>query len=512
MSSSTSSNNKRIAKNTLLLYFRMLFLMLISLYTSRVILNALGVEDYGIYNAVGGVVTMFSMLSGSLNAAISRFITFELGKGDTEKLKSVFSSSVTIQGGIALIIVILAETVGLWFLNEKMVIPENRLTAANWCFQFSIITFAINLISVPYNAAIIAHEKMSAFAYISIFEAVGKLAIAWLVIVNPIDRLIFYAGMVAILAIVIRFIYGWYCKRYFEECTYHFVYDHDLLKHMFGFAGWNFIGSSATILRDHGGNIILNIFFGPAVNAARAIAVKVNSVLVGFVTNFMTALNPQITKSYASGNREYMMELLTQGARLSFYMLLLISLPVLLNTNYLLVAWLKVIPEHTVLFVQLTLILAMHECLAYPLTTAMLATGKIKKYQIIAGGLNLLNLPVAYACLVVGMIPESVVIVAIIFSVLVQMVRLWLLRFMINLNVRKFLVNVYGNISVVLLFAVLIPCYFNSSMEEGGLRFIFISILAMITTIASELFVGCSKNERAFVLNKIKTIIRNKRH
>ena len=259
---------------------------------------------------------------------------------------------------------------------------------------------------------------------------------------------------------------------------------------MFVFAGWNFIGSSATILRDQGGNIILNMFFGPVVNAARAIAVKVNSVLTGFVNNFMTALNPQITKSYASGDHEYMMKLLTQGARLSFYMLLLLSLPVLLNTNYLLVAWLKLVPEHTVLFVQLTLILAMHECLAYPLTTAMLATGEIKKYQICAGGLNLLNLPVAYICLSLGMIPESVVIVAIIFSVLVQIVRLWLLKTMININVLLFLTQVYGNIIIVSAIAFIIPYYVNSTMEEGFIRFFVISALAVITTLASEYFVG----------------------
>ena len=256
-----SANNKRIAKNTLLLYFRMLFLMLVSLYTSRVILNALGVEDYGIYNVVGGVVTMFSMLSGSLSAAISRFLTFELGRGDYKKLHKIFSSSVTIQIAIVLVIMVLAQTIGLWFLNEKMVIPSERLTAANWCYQFSIITFAISLISVPYNAAIIAHERMSAFAYISILEALGRLSVAWCILQSPIDRLIFYGGMVALVGFIIFLIYMVYCKRHFDECTYHLIYDHDLLKQMFGFAGWNFIGASSSVLRDQGGNIILNLFF-----------------------------------------------------------------------------------------------------------------------------------------------------------------------------------------------------------------------------------------------------------
>lgn len=506
------SDNKKIAKNTLLLYARMILLMLVSLYTSRVILNGLGVSDYGIYNVVGGVVTMFTMLSGSLTAAISRFLTFELGTGNKEKLKSIFSASVTIQIALSFIVLVLAETVGLWFMNEKLIISDDRLCAANWCYQFSIITFVINLISVPYNSAIIAHERMSAFAYISIIEAVGKLLIALGIVFSPIDNLIFYGLMVAVLAIIIRIIYGWYCKKNFKECKYYFVWDKSLLSQMFAFAGWNFIGSSATILRDQGGNIILNLFFGPTVNAARAIAIKVNSVLTGFVTNFMTALNPQITKSYASGDIDNMTNLLTQGARLSFYMLLLLSLPVLLNTNYLLVAWLKLIPEHTVSFVQLTLILAMHECLAYPLTTAMLATGKIKKYQIVAGGLNLMNLPIAYICLCLGMIPESIVIVAIVFSVLVQIVRLALLKSMIKLNVIQFILKVYGNITIVTVIAILIPYFVNKTMEEGFIRFFSISVLALITTLASEFFVGCTKEERKLVNGKIVSLIQNKLH
>ena len=337
--SDTSTNNKRIAKNTLLLYVRMLFMMAVSLYTSRVILNALGVEDYGIYNVVGGVVAMFSIISGSLSAAISRFITFELGKGDIDKLKKTFSAAVTIQLLLSLIIVILIESVGVWFLNFKMTIPSDRMAAANWVLQFSIVTFVINLVSVPYNATIIAHERMSAFAYISILEAVGKLAIAFLIMVSPIDRLVFYAILMCGVAVIVRLTYGYYCKRHFSECRYSFRWDKEILVKMFGFAGWNFIGASSAILRDQGGNIVINLFYGPAVNAARGIAMQVNGAVTGFVSNFMTALNPQITKSYAAGDRAYMMTLIYQGARLSFYMLLLLSLPVFLNTHYILVIW-----------------------------------------------------------------------------------------------------------------------------------------------------------------------------
>lgn len=506
MSTQTSDNNKRIAKNTLLLYFRMLFMMVVSLYTSRVILNALGVEDFGIYNVVGGVVAMFSVISGSLSAAIGRFITYELGKGDQSKLNKIFSASVTIQLLLSLIIVVLIESVGVWFLNAKMTIPETRMTAANWVLQFSIITFVINLISVPYNAAIIAHEKMSAFAYISILEAVGKLVIAFLIVWSPIDKLIYYAILMCTVAVIVRLTYGHYCKKHFAECTYHFHWDKDILKQMFGFAGWNFIGAASAVLRDQGGNIVINLFYGPTVNAARGIAIQVNSAVTGFVTNFMTAMNPQITKSYASGDREYMMTLIYQGARLSFYMLLLLSLPILVNTHYILVIWLKLVPEHAVLFVQLILVFAMSESISNPLVTAMLATGKIRNYQIVVGGLQLLNLPVSYICLRLGCIPESVLIVAIVISQCCLATRLYMLRSMIGLSSLRYLKNVYLNVIGVTVVSIIVPLLLSNQLNESFFSFVILSVVAMASTVATELLIGCDKNERAFVFEKVKSL------
>lgn len=506
MSNQTSENNKRIAKNTLLLYFRMLFMMVVSLYTSRVILNALGVEDFGIYNVVGGVVAMFTVISGSLSAAISRFITYELGKGDQSKLNRIFSASVTIQLLLSLIIVVLIESVGVWFLNAKMTIPEDRMTAANWVLQFSIVTFVINLISVPYNAAIIAHEKMSAFAYISILEAVGKLAIAFLIMWSPIDKLIYYAILMCAVAIIVRFTYGHYCKKHFVECIYHFHWDKDIQKQIFGFAGWNFIGASSTILRDQGGNIILNMFFGPSVNAARGIANQVNGAITGFVQNFMTALNPQITKSYASGNNEYMMTLVFQGARLSFYMLLLLSLPVLVNTHYILVIWLKLVPDHAVLFVQLILIFAMCESISNPLITAMLATGRIRNYQIVVGGMQLLNLPISYWCLQCGCMPESILIVAICISLGCLTARLILLRNMINLSIALYVKKVILNILVVAAISVIIPYTLTKYMSESFVTFFVISLITIFCTIIAEYCIGCSSEERLFIKDKISKV------
>ena len=511
MSQSSESNNKRIAKNTLLLYFRMLFMMVVSLYTSRVILNALGVENFGIYNVVGGVVAMFSVISGSLSAAISRFITYELGKGNQSKLNGIFSASVTIQLLLSLIIVVLIETVGVWFLNTKMTIPVDRMTAANWVLQFSIITFVINLISIPYNAAIIAHEKMSAFAYISILEAVGKLAIAFLIMWSPIDKLIYYAVLMCLVAITVRFAYGHYCTKHFGECNYHFHWDKELLKTMFGFAGWNFIGAASAVLRDQGGNVVINMFFGPSVNAARGIANQVNAAITGFVQNFMTAVNPQITKSYASGDREYMMTLIFQGARLSFYMLLLLSLPVLLNTHYILVIWLKLVPEHAVLFVQLILIFAMSESISNPLVTAMLATGKIRNYQIVVGGLQMMNLPVSYMCLRMGAIPESVLIVAIILSQCCLAARLYMLRGLIGLSSIQYMKKVYFNVLEVAIFAFVVPGLLSYYMQESFLSFVLITLTAMACTCIVEFYVGCTKKERAFVLDKVHKVIQKKK-
>lgn len=500
-----TENNKRIAKNTLLLYFRMLFLMVVNLYTSRVILNALGVEDFGIYNVVGGVVAMFSVLSGSLSAAISRFITYELGKENQSNLTKIFSSAVTIQLGLSGIIVILAETIGLWFLNAKMNIPEIRMEASNWVFQFSILTFVFNLISVPYNASIIAHEKMSAFAYISVLEAIGKLAIAYLILISPIDKLIFYAILMSGVALTIRFTYGHYCKKHFKECTYHFIWDKQLLKQMFGFAGWNFIGAASAVLRDQGGNVIINLFCGPAVNAARGIAFQVNNAVTQFVTNFMTALNPQITKSYATGDKEYMMTLIFQGARLSFYMLLLLSLPILVNTHYILEIWLKIVPEHAILFVQLVLIFAMSESISCPLITAMLATGKIRNYQIIVGGLQMLNLPISYILLRLGFFPEIVIVVAIFISQCCLVARLILLKGMIGISIHNYLQKVYFNIITVSLIAVVLPFIYAQHVEESFTNVIIVSLLAIICTIISIYFVGCNHQERDFIHKKIST-------
>lgn len=504
----TLANNKRIAKNTMLLYVRMLFLMLISLYTSRVVLNALGVDDYGIYNVVGGVVSMFSVLSGSLNAAISRFITFELGIGNVEKLKKVFSSSITIQLGLAIFFILLAETIGLWFLNNKMQIPLERLDAANWCLQLSIITFAINLWSVPYNAAIIAHEKMSAFAYISILEGVGKLAIALCIEYNPFDRLVFYALLIALLSWIIRLMYTSYCKRHFEECTYHFIYDHELLKRMFAFAGWNFFGAGSWQLMTQGVNLLLNVYFGVAVNAARGIANQVDTAIIQFVNNFMTAVNPQITKSYASGDRSYMFSLMFRGAKFSYFLMLFFAIPIICETDYILSLWLGVVPDHAVAFARLALIVSMIHVLSNTMITAMLATGDIKKYQIIVGGLGMLVFPLAWLFFYLGLPPETAYLSTIIVFICQLVWRLKLLKDMIGLSPIVYLREVLLNIILVTVLASIIPITLTFALDDNFFRLIVVGLSGTIGNITCIWFVGLNNSERQFVMatiNKLKS-------
>ena len=501
-----TSSRTRIAKNTLFLYLRMLLLTLVSLYTSRVILDALGVEDYGVYNVVGGVVTMFVVLSGSLNAAITRFLNIEMGKGNDERLAQVFSSSLGIQFLIAAVVLLLGETVGLWFVNHILVIPPERLVAANWCYQFSLLTFGINLISVPYNSAIIAHEKMATFAYISIFEAVSRLSIALTIVFSPIDRLVYYAGLIALLSILVRFIYARYCKRHFEECRHNVSYDKTIFKQIFSFVGWNLIGTSSYVMREHGGTILTNLYFGPAVNAARALAMKVNATVVGFVQNFMVAMNPQITQNYASGNHAYMLNLVYLGSRFSFYILFLLSFPVMMCTGELLHLWLKEVPDYTTVFIQLILILSLSESLSNPLITAMLATGKIRNYQIVVGGIYLLNIPVSWLLIELGMGPEAVLLTAIVISQIGLFARLLMLRPMIHLSPRDYLRQVYLRVWLVVAAAIVLPLVLHAVVGGGIVLNLAIAAFAFVCSLASIYFVGCNQHEKRFLLDKCQQL------
>ena len=502
-----AENSKRIAKNTALLYVRMLLMMAVQLYTSRVVLNALGVTDFGIYNAVGGFVMMFTVISGSLSAAISRFITFELGRGDLSRLTRIFSTAVIIQLLIGLVIVLLGESVGLWFLNERMTIPPERLAAANWILQLSLVSFVINLVSVPYNACIIAHERMSAFAYIGLLEAGGRLLIAFLIVCAPFDRLVYYGALMCLVALIVRLTYGMYCKRHFSECRFRWYFEGGLFREIAGFAGWNFIGSSSGVLRDQGVNMLINVFCGPAVNAARGIAMQVSAAVSSFSSNFMMAINPQITKSYAQGNRDYLMTLVCQGSRLSFYLLLFLSMPILVETHAVLQLWLKVVPAHSVAFVRLVLIYVMSESVSSPLVTLMLATGNIRTYQILVGGCQMLNFPVAYLLLKMGYAPETTMAAAIVIALMCLTTRLYMLRRMVQLPVRHFLRHTVLNVLVVSLVSCVLPLWSATLLEEGLPRLALVVAVSVCSVACTVYFVGCTKAEREFVVARSARII-----
>ena len=501
--SDNTTNNKRIAKNTLLLYARMLLTMTVSLYTSRVILQVLGVEDFGVYNVVGGIISMFAFINGGMVAATQRYITFEIGSGNKEKLKRVFSTSLQIHAVISILVIILGETVGLWFLSEKMVIPNGRMESALWVYQCSILACVVNIMSIPYNADIVAHEKMSAFAYISIVDVVLKLLIVYLLMLSPFDKLVVYAVLLLIVQLSVRLVYTRYCKKHFEECTYRFVYEKSLLKEMLSFAGWNFIGSSATVFRDQGVNIAINIFCGPAVNAARGISLQVNAAISGFVNNFMTALNPQIIKSYAIGESSHVMTLIYQGARLSFYMLLLLSLPVIIEANSILNVWLVTVPEYTVTFVRLVLVLTLFESLSNPLVTAMLATGKIRNYQLVVGGLQMLNFPFSYMLLYWGLFPEITLVVAIVISQCCLIARVFMLRGEIEISPLSYFKRVYLNILVVSICSSILPICVYYHLPMGGIRFVLVVGCSLLCSLLAILYIGCSSSERSFVAQKI---------
>lgn len=498
--------SKRIAKNTLLLYVRMLFLMVISLYTSRVVLKALGIADFGIYNVVGGIVGMFAIISGSLSASITRFLNYEMGKGTSSNLNHIFCSSVTIQLVLSVIVVVIAETIGLWFLNDKMTIPFERLESANWVYQLSIFTFVINLISVPYNAVIIAHEKMSVYAYIGIFEGLSKLLIAFIISISPFDHLISYSFLMCSISIAVRIVYGRYCNGHFDECKFKIIFDIRQLKEMFAFAGWNFIGAIAGVLRDQGGNVLLNLFCGPIINAAKGIASQVNNAVVGFVTNFTMALNPQITQSYSAGDREYMQVLMYQGAKLSYFVLFLLSLPIIINAPYILGIWLGDYPDYTVSFVRLTLVLSMWESIASPMSTGLLATGRIKWYQICVGGLNLLNIPVSYLLLRFGFSPNSVFIVAIILSQLALFLRLYFIKILLDFNVIIFISHVYLRILLVSVVSTVISILVHQQVIPTIIGFMFSTFVCLLITLITVLMLGCNKSERSVVYSKLLTL------
>ena len=502
------ANSNTIAKNTFIMYIRMFMMLLIGLYTSRVVLNTLGVADYGIYNVVGGLVGMFSIISSSFSTSISRFLTYEIGHGDKEKLKNIFSTAVFVQVVMAIGMLVIMEIAGCWFLNYKMNIPSDRLFAANIVLHCSIITFVVGLVASPYNAVIIAHERFNFFTYLTIFDAVFKLLIVFLLGISYFDKLKLYAILLLLVSCVVQIVYYIYCRKHFEECRVFCKFDKGLFKELGGFAGWSFFGNASWIINTQGIDILINMFFGVTLNAARGIANQITSVVQGFVSNFMVAMNPQITKSYAQQDYSYLQKLVFAGAKYSFFLMLFFSIPLCLETKQILVLWLKIIPEYGVPFVRFSLVSTMIFVLGNTLTTSQSASGKIKKSAIVTSLFTFLEFPFVYFCFKRGMGPISCYVIHIVIYFLLVFVKIWLVKQYIYITYFDYCKEVLFKVFLVSIVSVILPLVCYLFLSEGVLRLLLVIAVSVCMSIFSICLLGMNSKERRqiiiIVVNKIK--------
>lgn len=499
--SASSENNKRIAKNTVMLYFRMLLLMCISLYTSRIVLQTLGETDYGIYTVVGGIVVLLSFLNNSMSGATQRFLNFEMGKRNQDGLRRVFSSAVCIHAVVALVVLLLAETLGLWFLDSQMNIPPERMVAAHWVYQFSVATFMVNILSVPYNAAIIAHEKMSAFAYISILEAVLKLLIVYFIQVLLFDKLVMFGFLIFVIGVLLRLIYGVYCHSHFEEARFRRkCVDRALAKKMMSFSCWTIFGSFGYILHTQGIAICVNIFFSPVVNAALGISNTVNAKVTSFVGNFQMALNPQIVKNYAAGNLAEMHKLVFRGCRFSFFLISFFAIPLIIEAPAILKLWLVKAPEYTIVFVRLVLLISVVNCYTGVLATSQNATGNIKAYQVVLTTIGAFHVPITLLVFYLGAPPYacSWIYLAIVF--LLQVVRTGFVSRSIKMPIGKFCGNVVFPCILVFALAAVVPVALHLCWHGGFAVLASKCIISFVCTSAVAFAFGMEKGERKMVV------------
>lgn len=501
------SDNRRIAKNTFLLYVRMFIVLIIGLITGRVVLNALGVDDYGIYNVVGGFVVVFGFFNGAMATASQRYITFELARGDIENQIKAFSTSLNLHLLLSFFILIVAESVGLWFLNYKLVIPSERMFAAFWVYQLSVASLILSILSVPYNALIIAHEKMSAFAAISMTDVLLKLVVVYLISISSVDRLILYASFIFCIQLIDQLIYIAYCKIKFQETHYKFIYDKTLLKGMSNIAGWSIFGNMAGVCYTQGLNILLNIFFGPVVNAARGIAVTIQGAITGFSSNIQTAINPQITKSYATGDLDRMHSLIFSSSKFCFYLLLLVIMPILIETETILILWLKNVPQYTVWFTRIILLIMLFDTLANPLMIASQAVGKVKVYQSVVGGILLLILPVSYVFLKLGYEPVTVFVVQFVISLIATLFRVLIVRKLIDMKLRNYIEKIVIPITTVLIISLAICATLAYLISQSLVHKVIVMCICPFVTFSAIMIFGLTQSERIIIISKVKSYL-----
>lgn len=501
--STTSENNKRIAKNTALLYVRMIITLLVALYTSRVVLQVLGVTDFGIYNVVGGVVALLGFISSSMSIAIQRFLSYDIGKNDIVSLNKTFNMAILIHALIALIVLLLAETIGLYFLAHHMNFPPERYAAAQWIFHFSVLTCCAKILQVPYNALVISYERMGIFAYLSIAEAALGLLIVYFLQLGDFDRLKLYAVLTFGVALLIMILYSIYCTHKIKEVRFSLFWDRTIFRRLVGFASWSALGEISWGVTIQGVNIVLNLFFGPVVNAARGISYQVLAAINSFVQSFQMAVNPQIIKQYAAGNMAGMQTLVYRSSCFSFYLLLLLSLPILLRTEYILGLWLGQVPPYLVVFCRLILLNAMIDIHSNLLATVAKAYGKIRNYQLTVASILFLNLPLSYIVLKLGYPPESTFIVYTVLSLTLLGVRLVLVHRMVGMLVHNFLKAVIWPVIQHLLTALPIPICLNLFLPNTFVGFITVCFISSLSILLSVYTIGLTSQEKSMITAKV---------
>lgn len=512
--SDNQSNNKRIAKNSIFMAIRMVFVLVITFYTTRVILNILGVEDYGVYNVVCGFVSMFAFLNTSMSNGIQRFYNFELGKNGNEGATKVYNTALLIQLILAIIIIILTESFGLWYLHSKMVIPEGRMYAAEWIFQFSVLSFLFIIMQAPYTAAVMAHERMDFYAIVSVLDAVLKLGIVFAIQLIPDDRLVVYGLLFALISILNFVLYYAYCKHYFPEIKTKRVFEKQLFRSMLGFSGWNIFGSFAHMMKEQGINLVMNLFYGPIVNAARGIAVQVSSGLQNFVTNITVPVRPQVVQSYAAGDITRTLNLTYSVSKISCYFLYMMSLPILLEIDYILTLWLgNNIPEHSANFVIIIVVTAFINNLNGAISGVVHASGKMRKYQLYSTAAVLLSIPLAYFCLKLGGIPELALIMALVSMVLAQAVALIVLKSIVEqFSIVEYLKFVIFPIIVVMAISLPLPWIIHHFMSFGFLRLLIVGIVSEVMAAVMILAFGLNSSEKNMVKTASVTIKKRIKH
>lgn len=504
----TNQNSERIAKNTLFLYFRMIFIMLVNLYTSRIVLAALGVEAFGVYNVVGGVVASLSFLNSSLGTSTQRFLNYEMGLKENADLNKIFSNAVNAHYIIGFITILLLETIGLWFVLNKLEIPAANMNAAFWVYQFSIASIFITIISTPYNAAIIAHERMNVFAYFSILECLLKLGIVFLLLVLPFDRLLVYGFLHLGVVIIMRLIYNFYCIRKFIECRYHWNWDISLLKKMFSFTGWMFFGCIADMFSGQGINMLINMFFGPVFNASRAIAYQVFNAVHSFLTSFMTAVKPQIVKSFAANNKDYSFKLVFSSTKLSFYLLFFLTMPLFLHMDFVLKIWLKDVPEMATLFTRLVLIDLWIRAIYTPMAQINQASGKIRSYQMIISIIFMLIFIVTLVLFELGLPVYYAFIVSIVMNFIGIFARLAILKKENGFPILLFMKNAVLPLIPIALATFIIPYLLLMKLSTSVSSIVVSTIAGEIALFIFIWLIGLNGQEKDFITNKISKLRR----